>query len=37
VKGGDHSFHVLKRSGRTDADVMSELVDAIVKWTAGIV
>ncbi len=37
VKGGDHSFHVLKRSGRTDADVMSELVDAIVKWTAEIV
>jgi len=37
VEGGDHSFHVLKRSGRTDADVMSELVDAIGKWTAGIV
>src|SRR2546421_1149019 len=37
VEDGDHSFHVLKRSGRTDADVMSELVDAIVKWTAGIV
>src|SRR5256714_5271826 len=37
VEGGDHSFHVLKRSGRTDADVMSELADAIVKWTAGIV
>src|SRR5881394_309817 len=37
VEGGDHSFHVLKRSGRTDADVMTELVDAIVKWTAGIV
>src|SRR5437016_10395317 len=37
VEGGDHSFHVLKRSGKTDADVMSELVDAIVKWTAGIV
>ena len=37
VEGGDHSFHVLKRSGRTDSDVMSELVDAIGKWTAGIV
>src|SRR2546429_8506807 len=37
VEGGDHSFHVLKRSGRTDADVISELADAIVKWTAGIV
>jgi len=37
VEGGDHSFHVLKRSGRTDVDVMSELVDAIVKWAAEIV
>src|SRR5207247_1727421 len=25
VEGGDHSFHVLKRSGRTDADVMGEI------------
>jgi predicted alpha/beta-hydrolase family hydrolase len=25
VEGGDHSFHVLKRSGRSDADVVSEL------------
>ena len=37
VEGGDHSFHVLKRSGRTDAEVMAELVDTIVAWTAGIV
>ena len=33
VKGGDHSFHVLKRSGRTDAEVMGELVGAIADWT----
>src|SRR5881398_4235201 len=33
VEGGDHSFHVLKRSGRTDADVMTELVQAIVDWS----
>src|SRR5438105_12800713 len=33
VKGGDHSFHVLKRSGRTDADVMGELVQAMVDFT----
>src|SRR5213593_4746916 len=26
VEGGDHSFHVLKRSGRTDTEVMGELV-----------
>jgi predicted alpha/beta-hydrolase family hydrolase len=36
VEGGDHSFHVLKRSGRTDADVMGELVDAVVEWTRGL-
>jgi predicted alpha/beta-hydrolase family hydrolase len=37
VEGGDHSFHVLKRSRRTDVEVMAELVDTIVAWTAGIV
>src|SRR6266566_917053 len=37
VDGGDHSFRVLKRSGRSDADVLTELVDAIVDWTATIV
>jgi len=37
AEGGDHSFHVLKRSGRTDAEVMAELVETIVAWTAGIV
>ncbi|HEX9284011.1 MAG TPA: alpha/beta family hydrolase [Gemmatimonadales bacterium] len=36
VEGGDHSFHVLKRSGKTAADVMGELTDAIVAWTTGI-
>ncbi len=34
VEGGDHSFHVLKRSGRTDAEVMDEIADAIVEWSA---
>jgi predicted alpha/beta-hydrolase family hydrolase len=34
VDGGDHSFKVRKRSGRTDADVMGELVEAIVKFTS---
>src|SRR5947209_1499908 len=36
VDGGDHSFRVLKRSGRTDVDVMGELVGAIVEWMGGI-
>jgi uncharacterized protein len=33
VEGGDHSFHVLKRSGRSDAEVMGELVREIADWT----
>jgi uncharacterized protein len=32
VEGGDHSFEVLKRSGRTDAEVLDELAGAIVDW-----
>lgn len=32
VDGGDHSFHVLKRSGRTDAKVLHELADAMTGW-----
>src|SRR5689334_8267075 len=36
VEGGDHSFKVLKRTGKTDADVMDELVGAIADWTSGL-
>jgi predicted alpha/beta-hydrolase family hydrolase len=32
VEGADHAFSVLKRSGRTDAEVMSELADTITDW-----
>jgi predicted alpha/beta-hydrolase family hydrolase len=32
VEGADHSFAVLKRSGRTDAEVMEELSRVIVEW-----
>ena len=32
VDGADHSFHVLKRSGRTDEDVLGELGDAIAAF-----
>ena len=28
----DHSFHVPARTGRKDAEVRSELVDALVSW-----
>jgi uncharacterized protein len=32
IGGADHSFHVPKRSGRTDADVISEMADVVVAW-----
>jgi hypothetical protein len=36
VEGADHSFHVLKSSGRTDAQVMDEVGDAAREWIAGL-
>lgn len=33
IDGADHGFHVLKRSGRTDADVMREIVQRVASWT----
>ena len=35
VEGGDHSFHVLKRTGRTDAAAFDELVGTIAAWVSG--
>ena len=29
----DHSFHVPARSGRKDADVRREMLDAFAEWT----
>ena len=37
VEGGDHSFKFLKRSGKTEADVMGELVGTIADWTGRLV
>ncbi len=34
VEGGDHSFKVLKRSGRAEADVIEELTQSIADWAA---
>ena len=28
----DHSFHVPKRSGRTDAQVIGDLADTLAHW-----
>jgi predicted alpha/beta-hydrolase family hydrolase len=33
VDGGDHSFGVPKRSGRTPADVMDQLATTITEWS----
>lgn len=34
LEGADHSFHVLKSSGRTDAEVFQEVTDAAAGWVA---
>lgn len=32
VEGADHGFHVLRRSGRADEDVLDEICDAFFAW-----
>lgn len=32
AEGADHSFHVLKSSGRSDREVLAEILDAFVAW-----
>jgi predicted alpha/beta-hydrolase family hydrolase len=32
VEGADHSFHVLKSSGRNDREVLAEILDAFAAW-----
>ncbi len=36
IEHADHSFHVLKRSGRTDDEVLDELADAVAEWREGL-
>jgi predicted alpha/beta-hydrolase family hydrolase len=36
IETADHSFHVLKRSGRSDAEVLRELAETTVSWAEGI-
>ena len=36
LKEADHSFHVLKRSGRNDREVMDEMLDAFAAWVDGV-
>lgn len=33
----DHSFHVPARSGRTDAQVRSDMLDALADWITGVI
>jgi uncharacterized protein len=33
----DHSFHVPVRSGRTDSEILRELLDALTAWTVKVV
>jgi hypothetical protein len=32
LEDADHSFHVPARSGRRDADVIAEMLDALTEW-----
>ena len=32
IPEADHSFHVLKKSGKTDAEVMKELAEVMANW-----
>lgn len=32
IDGADHAFHVLVRSGRNDAQVREEMLDAMTRW-----
>ena len=36
LEGADHSFHVLKSSGRTDDDVMKEVGTTAQRWLQGL-
>jgi hypothetical protein len=37
VEDGDHSFQVLKRSGRTDEEALDELAEVVDDWTGSLV
>ena len=35
IETADHSFHVLKKSGRSDEEVMRELAETTAEWALG--
>ena len=36
IETADHSFHVLKKSGRSDAEVLRELAETTAWWAEGL-
>jgi predicted alpha/beta-hydrolase family hydrolase len=36
IEGGDHSFRVLKRSGRTDQEVLEEAATGVARWAGSL-
>jgi predicted alpha/beta-hydrolase family hydrolase len=36
IDGGDHSFHVLKSSGRSDDQVLEEVAAKVANWISGL-
>ena len=36
LEGADHGFHVLKRSGRSDGEVLGEMAEVSRAWAAGV-
>jgi len=36
IETADHSFHVLKKSGTSDAEVLQKLAETVVSWSDGI-
>ncbi len=37
LEGADHGFHVLKRSGRTDEEVLGEAAEGLCVWADGLI
>jgi predicted alpha/beta-hydrolase family hydrolase len=37
LQDADHSWHVPARSGRTDADIMQQALDALVSWISTVI
>ncbi len=36
IEGADHSFHLPKRSGRRDSDILDELARVVSLWASGL-